>query len=507
MKKIFSMILIGIIIMCFTISIGFLPVADNINIIYRTEYSENSIVIYSVIEEDIFKEIEEIDNKNLVINKIIGDVHVKFWEHEINGVIVKNDYILLHLSLENKEILKYEKKWRDIPLKKCLDPLETYHKKYFWKQVVAFLEVDDLSDFYKLDAYQKYPIVCWEIRYFDGSTVLYDLQGNSIGLGVQAPVEGFSLSGYHNESWPDPWNRYKENADFWFSKWCDTTNNISLPEPMTISSYVSNPNVMYFFEMAHGNEFNFQADSVGSLYFSLMVRNDMVERPPMKFAFIGSCHGMTTTDPGTFSYEFRKGQMSNTVTVGFDHMENCPGWQYGFPWQNSMFENMSRGMTIKNAFDMATARYPTISPAVVFLGDQNLVVNLPPYIPSKPVGPTSGHIGTIYTFSTSVIDPNNDSFKYGWDWNGDNIVDEWDDNNSNYYPSGVTVNASHSWHTKGTYSVKVKAENSNGVESDWSDPLVVSMPKNKPLYRFPLFLRFLDQHPRLFPIIRQLLRL
>ena len=91
--------------------------------------------------------------------------------------------------------------------------------------------------------------------------------------------------------------------------------------------------------------------------------------PPMKFTFIGRCHEMTTTGPGTFSYEFRKGQMSDTVTIGFDHMETCPGWEYGFSWQNSLFENMSKGITIKNAFDLAPAQYPTIAPAVVFLGD------------------------------------------------------------------------------------------------------------------------------------------
>jgi hypothetical protein len=173
-----------------------------------------------------------------------------------------------------------------------------------------------------LDTDQEFPLVCLEIRYFDGRTILYDYKGNRVGSGIPAPVEGFSLSGYHNVSWPDPWKRYRENADFWFSKWCDKTASISLPKPSTISSHVLDPNVMYFFEMAHGNEFNFQADSIGIVYTSIMVKNDMASRKSMEFAFIGSCHGMTTTGPGTFSYEFRKGQTNNTVTVGFDYMEN-----------------------------------------------------------------------------------------------------------------------------------------------------------------------------------------
>jgi len=30
------------------------------------------------------------------------------WEHNINGIIVKNDHVLLHLSVDNENILKYE---------------------------------------------------------------------------------------------------------------------------------------------------------------------------------------------------------------------------------------------------------------------------------------------------------------------------------------------------------------------------------------------------------------
>ncbi|MCD6108537.1 MAG: hypothetical protein J7J89_03585, partial [Thermoplasmata archaeon] len=44
------------------------------------------------------------------------------------------------------------------------------------------------------------------------------------------------------------------------------------------------------------------------------------------------------------------------------------------------------------------------------------------------------------------------------------------------YNSGETVEASHSWSEKGEYSIKVKAKDINGLESEWSDPLVISMP-------------------------------
>jgi hypothetical protein len=220
--------------------------------------------------------------------------------------------------------------------------------------------------------------------------------------------------------------------------------------------------------------------------------------------------------------------------------------------------------------------------------------NNAPNTPSKPSGPASGVTGTSYTYSTSTTDPDGDTVKYGWDWNGDGTVDEW----TGFYSSGTTVSTSHSWSTggtynvkvraedsngaqsgfspaktvvinnppnkptitgpasgkagksytysayatdpdgdqvyywfdwddgsnsgwkgpynsgqtasvshvwsaKGTYQIKVKAKDTNGVESVWSDPLPIKMPKNKAVN--PLFLRFLEEHPRLFPIIRFLL--
>ena len=74
---------------------------------------------------------------------------------------------------------------------------------------------------------------------------------------------------------------------------------------------------------------------------------------------------------------------------------------------------------------------------------------------------------------------------------------DWDDGtNSGWigpFESCEIVNASHIWNTKGVYSIKVKAKDVNGAESDWSDPLAVSMPKNKLFGIFaPLFEKLVD---------------
>lgn len=126
--------------------------------------------------------------------------------------------------------------------------------------------------------------------------------------------------------------------------------------------------------------------------------------------------------------------------------------------------------------------------------------NNPPNQPSKPDGPTSGKVGTSYSYSTSTTDPDGDNIRYGWDWDGDEIVDEW----TSFYESGETITTLHTWTKKGTYNVRVKAQDEDGLESEWSDPLPVTMPKNKELAT-SLLLRFLEQHPRMFPMLRQLL--
>ena len=87
------------------------------------------------------------------------------------------------------------------------------------------------------------------------------------------------------------------------------------------------------------------------------------------------------------------------------------------------------------------------------------VGNQPPYQPDKPSGQIIVNIGISYSYYTITTDPDNDTVKYGWDWNGDSIVDEWTD----YNLSGTSNNMSHSWNTTGTDNVKVITGVSGGL--------------------------------------------
>jgi len=84
------------------------------------------------------------------------------------------------------------------------------------------------------------------------------------------------------------------------------------------------------------------------------------------------------------------------------------------------------------------------------------------------------------------------------DW-GDNTSTEW----LGLYGSGEEITLTHIWDEQGNYIIKAKAKDVYGLESDWAT-LEVSMPKNKIINPFE---RFLENHPYMFPLIRQLLGL
>lgn len=96
--------------------------------------------------------------------------------------------------------------------------------------------------------------------------------------------------------------------------------------------------------------------------------------------------------------------------------------------------------------------------------------NDPPLTPSIPDGPTIGYRNIEYEYSSNTTDPDGDQLYYLWEW-GDNSTPVW----YGPYYSGQTSNISHEWTELGTYQIRVKAKDNNNVESDWSEPLNVSI--------------------------------
>jgi len=131
-----------------------------------------------------------------------------------------------------------------------------------------------------------------------------------------------------------------------------------------------------------------------------------------------------------------------------------------------------------------------------FMSDLFDSENICPNTPTTPTGPSTGKINEEQTFFTKTIDLDKDSVYYLFDW-GDGSDSDW----LGSFESGEQCEASHTWETKGDYEIKVKARDVHGLESEWSDPLQVSMPKNKIIN---LFERFLENHPYMFPILRKI---
>jgi hypothetical protein len=119
---------------------------------------------------------------------------------------------------------------------------------------------------------------------------------------------------------------------------------------------------------------------------------------------------------------------------------------------------------------------------------------------STPDGPTSGKSSETYEYSSYSTDIDNDDLYYLFDW-GDETNSGW----IGPYESGETAIASKSWNKSGEYQIRVKAKDEHNLESEWSDPLEVTMPKTKSV-NTP-FLQFLENHPKLFPLLRLLLKL
>jgi DNA-binding MarR family transcriptional regulator len=99
------------------------------------------------------------------------------------------------------------------------------------------------------------------------------------------------------------------------------------------------------------------------------------------------------------------------------------------------------------------------------------ITNQPPSTPTTPTGNSNGTTGVFYTFTSNTTDPDDHKVRFGWDKNGDSIVDKW----SGLIPSGTEVNVSFKWTVAGNYSIKVKARDELGADSAWSESTVIKI--------------------------------
>jgi len=108
-------------------------------------------------------------------------------------------------------------------------------------------------------------------------------------------------------------------------------------------------------------------------------------------------------------------------------------------------------------------------------GDPSLKISgisQPPLTPKPPNGEISGKIQVEYSYSMNTEDPDGDDIFYLLDW-GDDTESEW----IGPYESGDICITTHVWEKQGSYQLRVRAKDEHGIQSNWSDPLLVSMPQ------------------------------
>jgi hypothetical protein len=98
--------------------------------------------------------------------------------------------------------------------------------------------------------------------------------------------------------------------------------------------------------------------------------------------------------------------------------------------------------------------------------------------PNNPIidGPTIGKPGELYDYTFSAVDPNGDNVTFYIQW-GDGDIEEW----IGPYYSGEEFTLSHSWDTKDTFVIKVKARDDKNDESGWV-LFEVTMPRNHDIF-------------------------
>jgi outer membrane protein assembly factor BamB len=116
-----------------------------------------------------------------------------------------------------------------------------------------------------------------------------------------------------------------------------------------------------------------------------------------------------------------------------------------------------------------------------------------PNKPLSPNGPDKGIVDKMYNYTSFTSDPDGDDVEYLFNW-GDGTDSDWIE----------TDKASHKWSNKGNFKIMVKARDVHGFESRWSEPLEITIPRNRlSLFNFYLLDWFLDR----FPMLERLLTL
>ena len=115
-------------------------------------------------------------------------------------------------------------------------------------------------------------------------------------------------------------------------------------------------------------------------------------------------------------------------------------------------------------------------------------------------GPTTGRTDKEYSYEIQTTEPDQDDIYYYVDWGDDNSSD-W----IGPHQSGEIITVQHTWNTKKTFTVKVKAKDLFGAESDWAT-LEMNIPKNRQKINNAIA-RIINDLIQKFPILEYIIQM
>jgi hypothetical protein len=124
--------------------------------------------------------------------------------------------------------------------------------------------------------------------------------------------------------------------------------------------------------------------------------------------------------------------------------------------------------------------------------------------PSPPTitGKINGKAGTAYSYTFIATDPDDDEVSYYIEW-GDGEITDWTTPQASGLPG---YSESHIWDIEDSYTIRAKAKDTIGLESDWGI-LEISMPLNQGTIPVLLLQWILELFPNAFPLLRLLMML
>jgi PKD repeat protein len=107
--------------------------------------------------------------------------------------------------------------------------------------------------------------------------------------------------------------------------------------------------------------------------------------------------------------------------------------------------------------------------------------NQPPFSPMKPQGPIRITVGVLYMYNSSAVDPDGDRVRLRFDW-GDGSLSSW----TEFVASNTLVYVSHAWMNVSNSTLRVIAQDPDGVNSSWSELLMVRVSQEESKKSIPV---------------------